>query len=230
MRKSQLVFAIMAAVYTIIAILYLGKWIEVSENILLGLSMAALLSSLSDVLSNIVGIRASQNELGYIAQTTSNFLEIKISNNLYSSSIDTRNVKFNVENLSKGYKTAVHPNEYWKRRGNVLINVISQICFVLSIVTFILSPFPFPFPLALSQQPYSVLLTLLAFAAMCFNLYLEERISDILQQKNHFFFDTQLIIQIAYPDFTDFLNFRLYHYKNYISTANRQEEKPDAHT
>lgn len=129
MRKSQHVFVIMAVAYAAIAILNLREWVAVSENILFGLSMSALLSSISDALSNIVGIHTNQNEFGYIVQTTSDFLETKISHNIYSPLIDTRNVKLNVENMSKGYKKAVHPNEFWKRKSNVLVNKLSQICF-----------------------------------------------------------------------------------------------------
>lgn len=226
MKKSKHIFAIMAVTYTIIAILNLGDWVTVSENILLGLSMSALFSALSDILSNIVGIRTCQNEFDYIIRVTSEFLMGKISNNMYNSLIDSRNVKLNVENMSKGYKTAVHPNEYCKRKINVLINILSQICFILSITVFILAPFP----MILLQQSYSVLLTLLAFASMCLNLYLEEHISDIIQKKTHFFSDTQLIIQMAYSDFTSFLNLRFSYYEDYIATANTQEGEPDAHT
>ena len=226
MRKSQHVFVIMAVAYAAIAILNLREWVAGSENILFGLSMSALLSSITDALSNIVGIHTNQNEFGYIVQTTSDFLETKISHNIYSPLIDTRNVKLNVENMSKGYKKAVHPNEFWKRKSNVLVNKLSQICFGLSIAVFILAPFP----LILFQQSYSVLITLFAFAAMCLNLYFEEKIADIIQKKSNFFCDTQLIIQMAYSDFMDFLNFRLYHYENYISISNKQEDKPDADT
>lgn len=226
MRKSQFVFAIMAAAYFVIAILNFGKWITVSENILLGLSMSALLSALSDIFSNIVDIRTDQNEFDYIIQVTSNFLEAKISNNLFSPLIDSRNIKLNVESRSKGYKKAVHPNEYCKRKINALINMLSQVCFILSIAVFILSPFPLP----LFRQSYSVLLTLFAFAAMCFNLFLEEITADIAQKKAHFFNDTQLIIQMAYSDFMGFLNWRLNYYEDYISIANMQGGNPDAHT
>lgn len=228
MRKSQYVFIIMAVAYIVIAILNLREWVTVSENILFGLSMSALFSSLSDIFSNIVGKRIYQNEFDYIIKITSDFLAEKISNNPLNSLIDIRNVKQNVENISKGYKKAVHPNEYCKRKVNVLINISSQICFILSITVFILAPFHFP--LSLFQNSYSVLATLIAFAAMCFNLYIEEIIADIIQKKTHFFNDTQLIIQIAYTDFMDFLNSHLYHYENCISRANKQEDEYDAHT
>lgn len=141
MRKSQYVFIIMAVAYIVIAILNLREWVTVSENILFGLSMSALFSSLSDIFSNIVGKRIYQNEFDYIIKITSDFLAEKISNNPLNSLIDIRNVKQNVENISKGYKKAVHPNEYCKRKVNVLINISSQICFILSITVFILAPF-----------------------------------------------------------------------------------------
>lgn len=167
MKKSQYVFVIMAVAYIVIAILNLGEWITVSENILFGLSMSALFSALSEILFNIISKRVYQNEFDYIIKVTSDFMAEKISNNIDSSLIDSRNVKLNVENMSKGYEKAVHPNKYCKRKINALINISSQICFVLSISVFILSPFP----LFLFQQSYSVLLTLFAFSSMCFNLH-----------------------------------------------------------
>ena len=221
MRKSQFVFAIMAAAYFVIAILHFGEWITVSENILLGLSMSALLSALSDIFSSIVSIYAYQNEFDYTIKITSDFLGAKISNNIFSPLIDVRNVKFNVESMSKGYKKAVHPNDYSERKVIVLNNILSQVFFVLSIAVFILSPFPLP----LFQQSCSVLLTLFAFAAMCFNLFLGEIIADIAQKKGHFFNDTQLIIQMAYSDFMGFLNWRFN--QDYISM---QGGNPNAHT
>lgn len=226
MKKSQFIFAIMSTTYFVVAILNLRGYIVVSENILFGLSMSALLSSLSDVLSHIVNIRTSQNEFGYIVLSTSDFLEEKISHNICNSLIDTRNVKLNVESMSKGYKKAVHPIEYHKGKSNALIHFFSQICFVLSIAVFILSPFP----LLLFQQSYSVFLTLIAFALMCLNLYFEDIISGINQKKEYFFNDKQIIIQMAYSDFMYFLSSRLYHYEEYISIANKQEDKSDAHT
>ena len=226
MKKSQYIFAIMAAAYFIVAILNLVGWMAVSENILLGLSLSALLSALSDASSNIVRIRASQNEFNYIIQIASDFLTEKITNNILSPVIDSRNVKLNVESMGKGYRKAVHPSEFSKRKDIARMNMLSQICFVLSIAVFILAPFP----LIMFQQSFSVLLTLFAFASMCINLYFEEIIADIIQQKNHFYSDTQFVIQMGYPDFMDSLNFRLCHYENYMSIANKQEDKPDAHT
>lgn len=224
MKKSQYVFAIMAGTYIVIAFLDFKTLIKVEDNILLGLSMSAFLSAFSDIFSNIAVIRTNQNEFDYIVKVTSDFLGEKILNNQCNPSIDSRNIKLNVETMSKGYKKAVHPNEYRKRNTNATIHILSQICFVFSIAAFILTPF------SLFQKSYSVLLTLFAFALMCLNLFLEEIIAGIAQKNNHFFNETQVIIQMAYPDFMGFLNLRLYHYENYISIENKQEDESEVHT
>lgn len=222
MRKSQYIFAIMAMTYIVIAILDFRERITVSENILIGLSMSAFLSALSGIFSNLIGKCTCQNEFDYIIKITLDFLENKICNKS-SPLINSRNVKLNVESMSNGYEKAVHPNEYCKRKINTMINILSQICFILSISVFILAPFPLP----LFQQSYSVFLTLLAFSLMCFNSYLEEIIANIVQKKTHFLNDTQLIIQMAYPDFMNFVNLRFYYYEDYIS---KQKDESDAHT
>lgn len=124
MKKTQYIFAIMAAAYFIVAILNLMGWMAVSENILLGLSLSALLSALSDASSNIVRIRASQNEFNYIIQIASDFLTEKITNNILSPVIDSRNVKLNIESMGKGYRKAVHPSEYSKRKDIARMNML----------------------------------------------------------------------------------------------------------
>ncbi len=49
MKKSHFVFLIMACVYFAVALLSFTERIVVSDNILLGLSMAALFISLSEI-------------------------------------------------------------------------------------------------------------------------------------------------------------------------------------
>ena len=53
MKKSKYVFAIMAAVYLGVAIAGSVGWLIITENILLGLSLSALLSAVSDIFYNI---------------------------------------------------------------------------------------------------------------------------------------------------------------------------------
>ena len=188
--------------------------------------MSALFSALSDLLSNTIEMRTCQNEFDYIIQVTSEFLTSKISNNIYSHLINIRNVKLNIENMSKRYKAAIHPNEYCKRKINMVFNMLLQFCFTLSIAAFILSPFP----LISLWESFSVSLSLSAFSLMCLNLYLEEIILDIRQKKTYFFNNEQLIIQMAYPDFTDYLIFHLNYYEDYIAILNMQGGEFNADT
>lgn len=213
MKKSKHIFAIMAVTYVVIAIASSLQWIIVSENILFGLSMSALFSALSDIMENGANILTNRNEFDYIIHITSSFLEMKISQNQYSSMINTRNVKLGVESMSKGYKAAKHPNEYCQGKCIKFWNISSQIFFILSIAVFILVPF---FSM-ISDQFYSVVLTLSAFSAMCLNLYFEEYLANIIEKKNSFLNKEQIIIQMAYPDFSQFLAFRIYCYEDYIA-------------
>lgn len=66
MRKSKNVFLLMAVIYFAVAILGNTEYLTISENILLGLSLSALLSSISDILYNISSRRIAANELDYI--------------------------------------------------------------------------------------------------------------------------------------------------------------------
>lgn len=215
MKKSKYIFVIMAVSYAAIAMVSSLRWIVISENILVGLSMSALFSALSDIMANGANIATSRNEFGYIIHITSAFLESKISQNQYSPVINTRNVKLGIESMSKGYKFARHPNEYDQGNYIKFWNASSQILFVLSIAVFILVPFSPMIP----DQFYSVMLTLSAFSAMCINLYMGEYLADILEKKNSFLNKERLIIQMAYPDFSQFFTSRVYCYEDYIAMA-----------
>jgi len=88
MKKSKHIFAIMAVTYVVIAIASSLQWIVINENILLGLSMSALFSALSDIMANGENIVMSRNEFNYTILIASGFLEMKISlPNLLSSGI-----------------------------------------------------------------------------------------------------------------------------------------------
>lgn len=104
--------------------------------------------------------------------------------------------------MGNKYQTAVHPSDYHKLKRNTVISTISMGCFILSIAAFILFPF---FP-PINLPTISVILTLMAFAAMCFNLYIGETISELVEKKNSFMNNTHLLIQIAYPDFFNSFN------------------------
>ena len=72
-------------------------------------------------------------------------------------------------------------------------------------------------------------MTLCAFSAMCFNLYLTEAMSDIFNKRNDDFMNKeQLIIQTMYPDFNLFLWERMWTDEETISVEELQDKKPHA--
>lgn len=217
MKKSKYVFAIMAVVYLVVAISERFGWLTITENILLGLSLSALLSAVSDILYNIGYLFIATNEFNYIIRITSEFLEDRLSKNysISNSNINIRNVKACVEGMDKNYKTAVHPNEFYKKKRIKVVYVLSQVSFIISIGVFIFVPF---LP-ALPQQSLSTFLTLIAFSAMSFNLHMSEAVSDKTAARNDFMNKEQVIIQTAYPDFSNALNAQLYYREDIVATG-----------
>ena len=229
MRKSSFVFIIMAAIYFAVAILDGLGWMTITDNILLGLSLSALLSAISDILYNIGWKRTITNEFGYIIQVTLKFLSEKQAHNIpiANPNVNIRGVRQYISGMSKNYNNALRPDEYDKKKFVTAIKICSQIAFILSIASFILLPFlSLPF-----QAPISKFLTLSAFSAMCLNLYIGEAITDLLNKRNDDFMNKErLIIQTVYPDFIGFLDERLWPDDEIISEEESQEAKIDAHS
>ena len=82
MKKSSFVFIIMATIYLIVAILDCFGLMEITDNVLLGLSLSALLSAISDILYNIGWKRAATNEFNYIILVSLEFLSEKQAKNI----------------------------------------------------------------------------------------------------------------------------------------------------
>lgn len=229
MRKSKNVFLIMAVVYFAVGLLGGFGCLIISENILLGLSLSALLSSISEILYNIVWKKTATNEFDYIVRVTLNFLSEKKACNAYinNPNINVQGVRRCVEGMSKDHKKALHPVEYGKKKFINVLYELSQICFILSIVVFVLLPF---LPIIV-QSSISTVLTLSAFASMCYNLHVTEAIAEILSKQNDDFKNKeQLIIQTAYPDFINFLSEQFWFDAESAAVEEAQEVNPDAHT
>lgn len=229
MKKSSFIFIIMAGIYLIVAILDGFGWITITNNVLLGLSLSALLSSISDILCNIEWLKTTINGFNFIIKVTDEFLLDKKINKIpnANSNININGVRQYIKRMSKNYKKAIHPSEYNKKKYITALEVSSQVIFALSIAIFILLPFlSLPF-----QYPFSTALTLAAFSAMCFNLYLGEAISDIINKRDNDFMNKEhIIIQTAYSDFYSYLNNRLQLNEKDESLEEAKEVKTDANT
>lgn len=227
MKKSSYVFIIMAVVYLAIAISGGVGWLTIPDNILLGLSLSALFSAISDILYNIGWKSTVRNNLDYTIRVAVEFLTEKQANNtlIANPNINIVGVRQAIKEMSNNYQNARHPVDYDKKRFITIMKVGSQISFIISITIFICSPFlSLPF-----NSSFSSIITLVAFSAMCFNLYLVEVISEIINKRNDFLNKEQLIIQIAYPDFFNYFNVRLQAYVENDSKEEKDEVKTDAH-
>lgn len=186
----------------------------VNDSILIGLTFSAYFMSLSDICNNVISYRLIKNELRYICYITSNALNEYISTgyDINSLSVNVNNLKRNVELLVSNYKAGIHPNEYYKNKINKILYILSNVCFIFAIVFFVLTPY---FSIMVDKQ-ISTCLTLLAFAEICFNIYLSEIIGEYIEKKNNFMNNTQIIIQTFMPDFIEFLNKRLFYYEDFV--------------
>ena len=227
MKKSSYVFIIMAVVYFAIAISGGAGWLTIPDNILLGLSLSALFSAISDILYNIGWKSTVRNNWDYTIRVAVEFLTEKQANNtlIANPNINIVGVRQAIKEMSNNYQNARHPVDYDKKRFITIMKVGSQISFIISIAFFICSPFlSLPF-----NSSFSSIVTLVAFSAMCFNLYLVEAISEIINKRNDFLNKEQLIIQIAYPDFFNYFNVRLQAYAENDPKEEKDEVKTDAH-
>lgn len=226
MKKSHFVFLIMTCVYFAVAVLSFVEIIVVSDSILLGLSMAALFMSLSEIFEGCHFYKAGKNELRFICLFASNFLKGMISSGAHVNNnlVSVGNVKKNVEQFVSHYELGVHPSEYWKNKKNYFLHNISVLCFVLSITGFLSTPF---LPPVLAKGG-SMFLTLLAFSMMCLNLFVSECVSEISEKRNSFFNNTQIIIEAICPGFSEHLNRSLYYYEDFFAQNIGMGGKTDA--
>ena len=135
MKKSSFVFIIMATIYFVVAILDGFGWMTITDNVLLGLSLSALLSTISDVLYNIGWLKTVSNEYNYIIQVTVNFLSEKRTNNVPNTNpnINMDGVNQYIKEMSKNYKNAIHPYEYDKKRSITFTKVSAQVFFIFQL-------------------------------------------------------------------------------------------------
>ena len=99
MKKSSFVFITMSVIYLAVAIFDGIGWMTVTNNVLLGLSLSALLSALSDILYNIGYIRTAANEFDYIIKTTVEFLS-----KMQAANIPSANPNINIKGVMQYVK------------------------------------------------------------------------------------------------------------------------------
>lgn len=152
---------------------------------------------------------------GYIVQISSEFIEEKLKQNpgIYNQYVNIRNVLLGLQASHQHYAKCVHPNEYLKNPLNRFIYALSYIAFICSIAIFIIVPFI----LLTTDNAITILATIFAFSAMCFNLYMGEIVAGIQEKETNFWNFTQLLIQFVYSDFSFHINQILNYRADYIA-------------
>lgn len=200
-NKSNYLFLIMFIVYFGIGVLYSLELMNVNINILFWLSLSSLLMSIRDILSNYAGYLILDNGLELTVKNTNLFIEVMQKKNIYSANININIdvIKQNLEIMYPKYKKAVSQKTLCNHWNIKTLNIVSFVFFLLSIAAFVVIPFLQQSEII--KENISVALTIFAFAAMCFNLFLSEQNENISKAKFDFFNNTHILITTVYPKF-----------------------------
>lgn len=226
MSKAKLLFLVLAVGYVSIGVLSLIGVVEVSNIVLLGLSLSAFFTSLSDTLNQWIIYRSQKNHMSYIAKCSVKFVDNKLETGAQrvSNSISIRNVKKNIENQNPRFEKSIHPSIYAEKAHIKFLTILTYVFYVLSVIAFIIPPF-IKVDFALLDK-VSIFIALWAFGVMCFNIFLSELNADLSKKIFDFFNFTQPIVNSVYPDFMERLNSQL----NYREDLKASKERFDKET
>lgn len=221
MNKSRSIFFILGLAYIGIAIGSKLSLFEINNNILLGLSLSSLLISLGDITNNCCGLFIVHNDYNYILNIASEYLTRYINQGTRPMTyIDVYNVRKSVDELVTK-KHALHPVEYKEKRVFKIMQAISKGFFVIAVTAFVVIPFV---KQELDVWGFSQIITLFAFAFVCINVALTDRISEIGSNRMSFEFDKQVIIDNAFPGYLNDFYTRMQHVEAYQEAQKRKDE------
>lgn len=218
MSKSKNVFFILGIVYLAVALgSVCPNFIVINDNVLLGLSASSCLISFGELLNNSGSFFICRNSFRYSLHFTSDYLDSCIKDGKKArTDVDVYNIKLNVdETLSN--KKSIHPVIYAKNRVFKYLKAIQQLSFVCGISFFILMPFA---NINLSTQVATRTITITAFAFVCLNIAVSDRIQEVVSAQARFESDKVLIIEDAFSGFTSEY---YYHLQHHVLYSKRQE-------
>jgi hypothetical protein len=226
MKKSKYFFLILCLAYICAAVFSCFDWFAISENILFALSLSALLISIGEVLENVILWRDMDNNYQYDLMITSEFLSEKIKNTQGKYiPISLRNVKeyMDVRRHKRGQPK--HPREFQKNYLDTGLSFVAGACFVAGIAVFILFPM---FKIIDIDYNLSKIITVLAFAAMSFNIFIKELIATVQDSTNKLCGEMHCVIQTVFPEFQTAFSMRTTYYNDYLATVNAKDNVEDS--
>ena len=226
MSKSKFLFLVLAVGYIFIGVLSLIGVVDVSNIVLLGLSLSAFFTSLSDTLNQWIMCGSQKNHMSYIAKFSVKFINNRLETGAqqFSNSISIRNVKKNIEIQNPRFEKSFHPSVFAEKTRIRILTILTYVFYVLSVISFILPPFVKANYAILDR--ISIFIAILAFSVMCLNMFLSELNSDLSKKVFDFFNYTQPIVNSVYPDFMGMLNSQL----NYREDLKASKERFDKET
>lgn len=228
MSKAKLIFLVLSVGYIFIGFLSLIGVVDVSNILLLGLSLSAFFTSLCDAINQWVLYRCQKNHMSYLTKCSVKFINnrLEIGAQQFSNSINIRNVKKNIEDQNHRYEKSTHPSDYSKKIFIKVLTFSSYAVYVLSVISFIIPPF-IKINFAIFDKA-SIFIALCAFGVMCLNVFISELNSDLSKKIMDFFNNTQPIINSVYPDFMGVLNSQLNYREDLKASAEKFEKETAA--
>lgn len=213
MLKNYNIFLIFGLVYCAIAILSVFDYISVTDNILIGLSILSVMTSISDIIDNQVYKKKLENEFNFYLHISINVLS-EYSEKDYPNKqlIDINNLIKNLKLLKNDKYIFTHPDDYEANTCIKIISKLSKLVFSIGMVCFVISPF---LNERVVNQKISVFLTLLAFALICFNINISNKINVLHDRLNNLCTDKFLIIEFIRPNFNNYIMQCRYHKENF---------------
>lgn len=223
MSRSRLIYIVLFLGYISIALFNMLGALSVGTTVLFGLSLSALLASLSDAVNGFMSVLCQRNHMSYIAKSSISFIESKLKSAVPQNinSADFFNIKKNLEDQNPYFQKSIHPNVYWRTKGIKILRIIMYFLDACSILTFVISPFFEDKPIDLTK--ISIFITLCAFGFMCLNVFISEIQNDFVKKQNDFYNSTHILINLAYPDFATFLDAQLNHRESLLISKELRE-------
>ena len=221
MNKSKSMFLFMSAAYFFMGIFYFSGLLNIGNNLLFALSLAALFISIGDICSKIANTKYLYNLYNAELKITIDFLNDKIKNGYPAKYIYMNNFKEALEyQLETGYSFC-HPADYAKKKLWIILSILSYASFGSGIVSFIVIPL-------LNELPFEAhiipVITMFAFAAVMLSLFCDEKYAEKQTEINSLLNDKHLIFQMEFMDFSKYFQTRMYYRNDLI---NSQQESKD---
>ena len=219
MNRTKYVFLIFAFIYAGVAVGGMFSILVINESVLLGLSISSLFISLADAINNYCRIRALRNDYNYALSVASDYLQNRIEEGCLSvGNFDVCNIKYGIDVL-KTCANPVHPVEYNKKKFLKYGNVTSTVIFAIGIASFVI----LPFIRTGTEIGIARFITVIAFASMCGNLFLNDLENDIIQNKYLFDSDKQSLISSLFPNYMNEYLFCTQHLASFNEAKKKKE-------